>query len=67
MDRKRSYEAAAGQLPMQAATSLVWTSNPVALNKMFTERTDETTDAEYQRFALVWQAVCKSEGPNLFP
>ena len=67
MDRKRIYEAAAGQLPMQAATSLVWTSNPVALNKMFTERTDETTDAEYQRFALVWQAVCKSEGPNLFP
>lgn len=67
LDRKRIYEAAAGLLPMQAATSLVWTANPVSLAKMFAERTDSTSDAEFQRLALQWQKLCVSRWPNLFP
>lgn len=67
LDRKRIYEAAAGLLPMQAATSLVWTANPVSLAKMFAERTDESADAEFQRLALQWQKLCVSRWPNLFP
>ena len=67
LTRKRIYEAAAGLLPMQAATSLVWTTNPVALAKMFAERTDETADAEFRRLALRWQRLCVARWPNLFP
>ena len=67
LTRKRIYEAAAGLLPMQAATSLVWTTNPVALSKMFAERTDESADAEFQRLALRWQKLCVARWPNLFP
>ena len=66
LDRKRIYEAAAGLLPMQAATSLVWTANPVSLAKMFAERTDESADAEFQRLAVAWKAICESRWPNLF-
>lgn len=65
--RKRIYEAAAGLLPMQAATSLVWTANPVSLAKMFAERTDESADAEFRRLALQWQRLCVARWPNLFP
>lgn len=65
--RKRIYEAAAGMLPMQAATSLVWTANPVSLAKMFAERTDESADAEFRCLALQWQKLCVSRWPNLFP
>lgn len=65
-DRKRIYEAAAGLLPMQAATSFVWTANPVALSKMFRERTDEAADLEFQRLAKQWQALCVERWPNLF-
>jgi len=64
--RKRIYEAAAGLLPMQAATSFVWTSNPAALTKLFKERTDEAADAEFQQLAGKWQAVCRERWPNLF-
>jgi thymidylate synthase (FAD) len=67
LSRKRIYEAAAGLLPMQAATSLVWTANPVSLAKMFAERTDESSDAEFRRLALQWQKLCAARWPNLFP
>jgi flavin-dependent thymidylate synthase len=67
LTRKRIYEAAAGLLPMQAATSLVWTTNPVALSKMFAERTDESADAEFRRLATLWQRLCVARWPNLFP
>lgn len=67
LSRKRIYEAAAGLLPMQAATSLVWTANPVSLAKMFAERTDESADAEFRRLALQWQKLCVARWPNLFP
>ena len=66
MDRKRIYESAAGLLPMQAATSLVWTANPVSLAKMFLERTNESADAEFRRLALIWQDICLVRWPNLF-
>lgn len=66
MDRKRIYEAAAGQLHGQAATSVMWTANPVSLDKMFLERTDESADLEFRRLALAWQTVCRARWPNLF-
>lgn len=66
IDRKRIYESAAGSLPMQAATSMVWTANPVSLAKMFLERTDESSDAEFNRLATAWQALCVARWPNLF-
>ena len=66
LDRKRIYEAASGLLPMQAATSFIWTANPVSLAKMFVERTDSTSDVEFQRLAVAWKAICESRWPNLF-
>jgi thymidylate synthase ThyX len=66
IDRKRIYEAAAGLLPMQACTSMVWTTNPLALSKLFSERCSEAADAEFQRFALKWRAVAEARWPNLF-
>ncbi len=67
MDRKRIYEAAAGLLPMQACTSMFWTTNPVALAKLFKERCDDAADLEFQRFAKKWRDVAYSMWPNLFP
>jgi thymidylate synthase (FAD) len=67
LERKRIYEAAAGLMPRQVATSMVWTSNPVALAKLFKERTAETADAEFKRLAVEWQRVCQEHWPNLFP
>lgn len=66
LDRKQIYEAAAGILPMQATTSLFWTTNPVALAKLFLERMDVTSDAEFQRFAAKWQVLSVKGWPNLF-
>lgn len=66
MDRKRIYEAAAGYIPKQVSTSLVWTTNPEALKKLFLERTDQSTDLEFQRFAKKWQKLCWDRWPNLF-
>jgi thymidylate synthase (FAD) len=66
MDRKRIYEAAAGLLPMQASTSMIWTTNPVALAKLFLERTDSSADAEFQRLAKHWQSIAVGRWPNLF-
>lgn len=67
MDRKRIYEASAGYIPKQVSTSLVWTTNPEALKKLFLERTDNSTDLEFQRFAKKWQKLCCAKWPNLFP
>lgn len=66
MDRKRIYEAAAGQLHGQAATSVMWTANPVSLDKMFMERGDESADMEFRRLSLMWQSICRAGWPNLF-
>lgn len=67
LDKKCIYEAASHYLPHSAETSFIWTTNPVALQKFFTERGDETADAEIQRLTRVWKAVAVKAAPNLFP
>lgn len=66
MDRKRIYEAAAMLLPGAAATSMIWTTNPVALAKLFQERCDSAADLEFQRFATKLRALSYERWPNLF-
>jgi len=66
MDKKRIYEAAAQRLPASACTSLYWTTNPMALAKLFSERVDHAADLEMQRFARKLQTVCFQNWPNLF-
>lgn len=66
IDRKRIYEAAAGLLPMQACTSMAWTTNPLALGKLFKERCSEAADKEFQRFARRWHDIAVHRWPNLF-
>jgi thymidylate synthase (FAD) len=66
IDRKRIYEAAAGLLPMQACTSFVWTTNPLALGKLFRERCSPAADREFQRFAVAWRDVAMTRWPHLF-
>lgn len=66
MDRKRIFECAAGRLPQQAATSLVWTTNPAALAKLFRERCDDASDLEFQRLAKAWREIAYKKWPNLF-
>ena len=65
--RKRIFEAAAGLLPQQTETSLIWTTNPVALAKLCDERTDTAADLEFARFAAKLKAIAKERWPNLFP
>lgn len=67
LDRKRIYEAAAGLLPMQAETSWIWTTNPMALAKLVRERTDESADLEFARLARAIARVAYQNAPNLFP
>jgi thymidylate synthase ThyX len=66
IDRKRIYECAADRLPMACATSWIWTTNPIALAKLFRERANEHADLEFQRFAYKWKALCLRRWPNLF-
>jgi thymidylate synthase (FAD) len=66
MDRKRIYEAAAQRLPGAACTSFVWTTNPMALAKLFAERCDYAADLEMQRFAIKLRTLCYARWPNLF-
>lgn len=66
IDRKRIWEAAAGLLPWQFCTSVVWTTNPIALGKLFRERCSEAADAEFYRFATKWRDIARAEWPNLF-
>lgn len=65
--RKRVYEAAAQLLPQSAATSMIWTTNPVAIAKFIRERQHEASDLEIQRFARAWKKICLEKWPNLFP
>lgn len=66
MDRKRIYEAAAQLLPGSACTSFTWTTNPMALAKLFTERCDYAADLEIQRFAVKLRDLSYARWPNLF-
>lgn len=68
LDRKRIYEAASCYLPSSAETSFVWTTNPMALSKLFRERGDEAADAEFRRLINgVWKPLVLNHCPNLFP
>ena len=67
MDRKRIFESASPYLSHACETSFIWTSNPIALAKMFKERDNEAADLEYLRLARKWKKICKKHWPNLFP
>ena len=67
MDRKRIFESASPYLSHACETSFVWTSNPIALAKMFKERDNEAADLEYLRFARKWKRLCVARWPGLFP
>lgn len=67
LDRKRIYESSAGDLLMSCGTSFIWTTNPMALTKLFHERDDEVADMEMCRFARTLKRVSLFRWPNLFP
>ncbi len=67
IDRKRIYEAASQRLAHSCETSFVWTTNPVALAKLFKERCDNAADLEFQRLAKKWRKLSYERWPNLFP
>lgn len=67
MPKKRIFESASPYLSHACETSFIWTTNPIALAKMFRERDNEGADLEYLRFARKWKRVCLSTWPNLFP
>jgi len=67
MDRKRIFESASPYLSHACETSFIWTSNPIALAKMFKERDNEAADLEYLRLARKWKKICKERWSNLFP
>jgi thymidylate synthase (FAD) len=67
LERKRVYESASPYLSHACETSWVWTTNPMALAKMFRERDNDGADLEFRRLARVWKKVCLERWPNLFP
>jgi thymidylate synthase (FAD) len=67
MARKRIFEGASPYLSHSCETSFVWTTNPIALAKMFKERDHEAADLEYLRFARKWKRICLERWPALFP
>jgi thymidylate synthase (FAD) len=67
MDRKRIFESASPYLSHACETSFIWTTNPIALAKMFKERDHEAADLEYLRFARKWKKLCVARWPGLFP
>lgn len=67
MARKRIFESASPYLSHSCETSFIWTSNPIALAKMFKERDNEAADLEYLRLARKWKKICKERWSNLFP
>jgi thymidylate synthase (FAD) len=66
LDRKRIYEAATGLVPRSVATSLLWTTNPVALRKLFHEREDESSDLEFQRLVGKWKPLATERYKGFF-
>lgn len=67
MDKKRILESASAFLSHSVETSFIWTTNPIALAKLFKERDNDAADMEFQRFAVKWKAIAKQRWPNLFP
>lgn len=66
MARKRIYESCSQRLLHSIATSFVWTTNPMALCKLFMERVDEAADMEMRRFASLLCLISIERWPNLF-
>jgi len=66
MDRKRIFESASAYLSHACETSFIWTTNPVALAKLFRERDHEAADLEFRRLARVWKKLCLERWPNVF-
>lgn len=66
MDRKRIFESCSGWLMHSIATSFIWTTNPMALGKLFMERVDSAADMEMRRFAAALYLVSTARWPNLF-
>lgn len=67
MYHKRILEAASSLLLHSVETSFVWTTNPMALAKLFKERDHDAADLEFRRLAKAWKALCLTRWPNLFP
>jgi len=67
MERKRIFESASPYLSHSCETSFIWTTNPIALAKMFKERDHDAADLEYLRLARKWKRVCLEKWSNLFP
>jgi len=67
MDRKRIFESASPYLSHACETSFIWTTNPVALAKLFRERDHDAADLEMRRLARAWKSVCLARWPGLFP
>ncbi len=67
MDYKRILEAASSLLMHSVETSWVWTTNPMALAKLFRERDHDAADLEFRRLCRLWKAICLERWPNLFP
>jgi thymidylate synthase (FAD) len=67
IERKRIYESASPYLSHACETSWIWTTNPIALAKMFRERDNDGADLEFRRLAKVWKKACVERWPNLFP
>ena len=67
LERKRIYEDAAMRLPASASTSFVWTTNPIAIRKLLSERADESANLEIARLARKWAATCELRWPGFFP
>jgi thymidylate synthase (FAD) len=65
--RKRIFESASAYLSHSCETSWIWTTNPMALAKLFRERGSEGADLEFRRLAKTWARVCVARWPNLFP
>jgi thymidylate synthase (FAD) len=65
--RKRIFESASPYLSHACETSFIWTTNPIALAKMFRERDHEAADLEYLRLARKWKRICVERWPGLFP
>lgn len=67
MDRKRIFESASSRLSHSCETSFIWTTNPVALAKLFKERDNDSADLEFRRLARIWKELAVDTWPNLFP
>ena len=66
LDRKRIHEAASFYLHHSAATSFIWTCNPVSHIKLIEERVDEPADLEFQRLGRKWRDASIEKWSNLY-